>query len=85
MTLQPPIRTSFYTTAQFITLDKEDKQKDNLANSLQRFINIASGTTKANKKEFEYWISEFSLLRDTITIDKFKCTKRSGCYGFDGF
>ena len=29
LTLQPPIRTSFYTTAQFITLDKEDNKKDN--------------------------------------------------------
>ena len=29
LTLQPPIRTSFYTTAQFITLDKEDNKQDN--------------------------------------------------------
>ena len=27
--------------------------------------------TKGNKKEFEYWVSQFNLLRDTITIDKF--------------
>ena len=25
-----------------------------------------------NKLDFEYWVSEFNLLRDSITIDKFK-------------
>ena len=25
-----------------------------------------------NKFDFEYWVSEFNLLRDSITIDKFK-------------
>ena len=37
----------------------------------QRFIDDGFGITKANKFEFEYWVSEFNLLRDTITIDKF--------------
>ena len=36
-----------------------------------RFIDNGFGITKANKFEFEYWVSEFNLLRDTITIDKF--------------
>ena len=27
---------------------------------------------EGNKLDFEYWISEFNLLRETITIDKFK-------------
>ena len=37
----------------------------------QRFIDDGFGITKANKIEFEYWVSEFNLLRDTITIGKF--------------
>ena len=37
----------------------------------KRFIDDGFGITKANKFEFEYWVSEFNLLRDTITIDKF--------------
>ena len=27
---------------------------------------------EGNKSDFEYWISEFNSLRETITIDKFK-------------
>ena len=38
----------------------------------KRFIDDGFGITKANKFEFEYWVSEFNLLRETITIDKFK-------------
>ena len=38
----------------------------------KRFINDGFGITEANKDEFEYWIHEFNLLRETITIDKFK-------------
>ena len=37
-----------------------------------RFIDDGFGITEANKDEFEYWIHEFNLLRETITIDKFK-------------
>ena len=37
----------------------------------KRFIDDGFGITKANKTEFEYWVSKFNLLRDTITIDKF--------------
>ena len=36
----------------------------------KRFIDDGFGITKANKFEFEYWVSEFNLLRDSITIDK---------------
>jgi len=39
--------------------------------TFKRFIDDGFGITKANKIEFEYWVSEFNLLRDTITIDKF--------------
>ena len=38
----------------------------------KRFIDDGFGITEANKEEFEYWIHEFNLLRETITIDKFK-------------
>ena len=27
---------------------------------------------KGNKLDVEYWVAEFNLLRETITIDKFK-------------
>ena len=27
---------------------------------------------EGNKLDFEYWVSEFNLLRESITIDKFK-------------
>ena len=37
----------------------------------KRFIDDGFGITKANEIEFEHWVSEFNLLRDTITIDKF--------------
>ena len=37
----------------------------------KRFID-GFGITEANKEEFEYWIHEFNLLRETIPIDKFK-------------
>jgi len=38
----------------------------------KRFIDDGFGITEANKDEFEHWIHEFNLLRETITIDKFK-------------
>ena len=38
----------------------------------KRFIDDGFGIMEANKEEFEYWIHEFNLLRETITIDKFK-------------
>ena len=36
------------------------------------FIDDGFGVTKGSKKDFEYWVSEFNMLRETITIDKFK-------------
>ena len=38
----------------------------------KRFIDDGFGITKANKNEFELWVVEFNLLRENITIDKFK-------------
>ena len=38
----------------------------------KRFIDDGFGITKANKNEFELWVDEFNLLRESITIDKFK-------------
>ena len=38
----------------------------------KRFIDDGFGITEANKEEFAFWIHEFNLLRETITIDKFK-------------
>ena len=38
----------------------------------KRFIDDGFGSTEANKEEFEYWVQEFNLLSETITIDKFK-------------
>ena len=38
----------------------------------KRFIDDGFGITKANKNEFETWVNEFNLLRESITIDKFK-------------
>ena len=35
------------------------------------FIDDEFGITKGSNSEFEYWISEFNSLRDTITIDKY--------------
>ena len=35
-------------------------------------IDYNFGITKATKEEFKFWIEEFNLLRETITIDKFK-------------
>ena len=37
-----------------------------------RFIDDVFGITKANKNEFKLWVDEFNLLRETVTIDKFK-------------
>ena len=30
------------------------------------------GILEGNKLDFEYWVTEFNLLQETITIDKFK-------------
>ena len=38
----------------------------------KRFIDDGFGITKANKNEFELWVDQFNLLRESITIDKFK-------------
>ena len=38
----------------------------------KRFIDDGFGVMDGNKLDFEYWVSEFNLLRDSITIDKFK-------------
>ena len=37
----------------------------------RRFIDDGLGVTMGSKKEFEYWVSQFNSLRDTITIDKY--------------
>ena len=42
----------------------------------KRFIDDGFGITKANKNEFELWVNEFNLLRESITIDKFKYGNR---------
>ena len=39
---------------------------------LKRFIDDGFGIMEGNKLDFEYWVSEFNSLRETITIDKFK-------------
>ena len=36
----------------------------------KRFIDDGFGITKGSKSDYEYWISEFNLRRDTITVDK---------------
>ena len=36
-----------------------------------RFIDDGFDITKGSRADFKYWVSEFNLLRDTITIDKF--------------
>jgi len=38
----------------------------------KRFIDDGFGVTKGSKTDFEYWVSKFNMLRETITIDKFK-------------
>ena len=41
---------------------------------MKRFIDDGFGVTvmEGNKFDFEYYVSEFNLLRKTITIDTFK-------------
>ena len=43
-----------------------------MASFVQKNIDDGFGITEANKQEFDYWVPEFNLLRETITIDKFK-------------
>ena len=38
----------------------------------KRFINVGFGILEGNKLNFEYWVTKFNLLQETITIDKFK-------------
>ena len=38
----------------------------------QRFIDEGFGIMEGNKLDFEHWVTEFNLLRETITIDKFE-------------
>ena len=38
----------------------------------KRFIDDGLGTMEGDKSDFVFWVSEFNLLRETITIDKFK-------------
>ena len=37
----------------------------------RRFIDDGFGITKGNRQDFEYWVSQFNSLRETITIDKY--------------
>ena len=41
----------------------------------KRFIDDGFGIMKGNKLDFEFWIAEFNLWRETITNDKFKYGK----------
>ena len=38
----------------------------------KRFIDDGFGVMEGTKLDFEHWVSEFNLLRQTITVDKFK-------------
>ena len=38
----------------------------------KRVIDDGFELTKVSKQDFEHWVSEFHMLRETITIDKFK-------------
>ena len=38
----------------------------------KRFIDDSFGVTKGSKSDFEYWVSEFYSLIETITINEFK-------------
>ena len=38
----------------------------------KRFIDDGFGVIEGTRLDFEHWVSEFNLLRQTITIDKFK-------------
>ena len=42
----------------------------------KRFIDDGFGIMEGDKSDFEYWVSEFNLLRETIKIDKFQFGNR---------
>ena len=42
----------------------------------KRFIDDGFGIMEGNISDFEYWVSEFNLLRETIKIDKFQFGNR---------
>ena len=48
------------------------RQKTNKAYFVQRFVDNGFGVTKGSKSDFEYWVSEFNSLRETIAMDKLK-------------
>ena len=68
-----PILANIYLAKLEQILFEKSKTDSNLIwpITFKRFIDDGFGITKANKFEFEYWVSEFNLLRDTITIEKF--------------
>ena len=68
-----PILANIYLAKLEKLLLKKCKMHKNLIWPIlfQIFIDDGFGITKESKKDFEYWVSEFNLLRDTITIDNF--------------
>ena len=69
-----PILTNIYMAK----LEHILKEKCNIDPKLKwpclfkRFIDDGFGIMEGDKSDFDYWVSEFNLLRETITIDKFK-------------
>jgi hypothetical protein len=66
-----PILTNLFI-ARLETLLKEKCNTDPKLKLFKRFIDDGCGAMDGNKLDFEYWVSEFNLLSDSITIDKFK-------------
>ena len=69
-----PILANIYMATLENLLKEKSKIKKKIIWPLlfKRFIDDGFGITKANKNEFELWVDEFNLLRESITIDKFK-------------
>ena len=72
-TLVAPILANIYLPKLEKKLLEESKTDSKLIWPIfyKRFIDDGFGITKGNKSEFEYWVSEFNSLRETITIDKY--------------
>ena len=73
-----PILTNIYMATLENLLKEKSKTNTKIIWPLlfKRFIDDGFGITKANKNEFELWVNEFNLLRESITIDKFKYGNR---------
>ena len=72
-----PILANIYKAKLEILLKEKCKTDINLKWPIlfNRFIDDGFGIMKGNKLDFEYCVSEFNLLRETITIDKSKFGK----------